>query len=104
MNALAKTVSSEWGAVNNIRFLLSSVGSVEPLASGLGASVYNIFVQGLESLGIVEQDNYTSRFLFRPAVYSDPLFQNVTLGTVFAQTPRILNDLWLTKLRCTLNT
>jgi N4-gp56 family major capsid protein len=100
----SKTVSSEWGAVNNIRFLLSSVGSVEPLASGLGASVYNIFVQGLESLGIVEQDNYTSRFLFRPAVYSDPLFQNVTLGTVFAQVPRILNDLWLTKVRCTLNT
>lgn len=103
-NALAKTVSSEWGAVNNIRFLLSSVGSVEPLTSGLGNSVYNIFVQGLESLGIVQQDNFTSRFLYRPAVYSDPLFQNVTLGTVFATVPRILNDLWLTKVRCTLNT
>ena len=97
-----KTVSSEWGSVNNVRILLSSVGSVDPLASRLGNNVYNMFVMGLESLGIVEQDNFTARFLYRPPVYSDPLFQNVTLGTVFAQVPRILNDLWLTKMRCTL--
>jgi N4-gp56 family major capsid protein len=97
-----RTLSSEWGSVNNVRILLSSVGSIDPLASGLGNDVYNLFVQGLESLGCVEQDNYSSRFLYRPPVYSDPLFQNVTLGTVFAQVPRILNDLWLTKMRCTL--
>ena len=88
--------------MNNVRVLLSSVGSVEPTTSRLGNDVYNLFVMGLESLGIVEQDNYTARFLYRPAVYSDPLFQNVTLGTVFAQVPRILNDLWLTKMRTTL--
>jgi N4-gp56 family major capsid protein len=97
-----KTLNSEAGSVNNVRVILSSVGSIDPLASRLGADVYNVFVQGLESLGCVEQDNYSSRFLYRPAVYSDPLFQNVTLGTVFAQVPRILNDLWLTKMRCTL--
>jgi len=97
-----KTVSSEWGSINNVRVMLSSVGSVEPNASRIGNSVYNVFVQGLESLGIVEQDNYTAKFLYRPPVFSDPLFQNVTLGTVFAQVPRILNDLWLTKMRCTL--
>lgn len=99
---LSKSVNAEWGAVNNVRFMLSSVGSVSPNASRLGNDVYNVFVQGMESLACVEQDNYSSRFLYRPAVYSDPLFQNVTLGTVFAQVPKILNDLWLINMRCTL--
>ena len=100
MNAM-KTVSSEWGCIHNVRVFLSSQGSVEPLASRSGKSVYNLFIQGMEAVGIVKQDNYSSRFLYRPAVYSDPLFQNVTLGTVFAQAPRVLNDLWITKFRCT---
>ena len=84
-----KTVSSEWGSINNVRILLSSVGSIDPQASRLGADVYNLFIQGLESVGCVEQDNFSSKFLYRPAVYSDPLFQNVTVGTVFAQVPKL---------------
>lgn len=98
----SKTLDSEWGAVNNVRILLSAVGSVDANASRLGNDVYNIFVQGLEAICIVEQDNYSARYLYRPAVYSDPLFQNVTIGTTFAQVPRVLNDLWITKMRCTL--
>ncbi len=98
----SRSESTEFGAVNNVRFFLSSVASVSPQASRLGATVYNIFVQGMESLGCVEQDNFTSRFLYRPPVYSDPLFQNVTLGYVFAEVPVILNDLWLFNMRCTL--
>jgi len=101
-HAIKGTMPSEWGAVNNVRFLLSSVGSVDPLASRLGNDVYNLFIMGLEAMAIVEMDNYSSRFLYRPPVYSDALFQNYTLGTVFAQVPRILNDLWLAKVRVTL--
>ena len=97
-----KTLKSEWGSVNNVRFMVSSVASISPQASGLGANVYNVFVQGMESLACVEQDNYSARFLYRPPVFSDPLFQNVTLGYVFAEVPRILNDLWITNMRCTL--
>jgi len=97
-----RVLRSEWGAVNNVRFMLSSVGSITPNASALGNSVYNVFIQGMEALACVEQDNYSSRFLYRPAIYSDPLFQNVTLGYVFAETPKILNDLWITNMRCTL--
>jgi N4-gp56 family major capsid protein len=96
------TLRSEWGAVNNIRVMLSSVGQVQPLASALGNDVYSFFVQGMEALACVEQDNYSARFLYRPPVYSDPLFQNVTLGYVFAEVPRILNDLWITNMRCTI--
>lgn len=97
-----RTLRSEWGAVNNVRFMLSSVGSVTPNASLLGNDVFNVFIQGLEALGCVEQDNYSARFLYRPAQFNDPLFQNVTLGYVFAEVPRILNDLWIINMRCTL--
>jgi N4-gp56 family major capsid protein len=97
-----RVLRSEWGAVNNVRFMLSSVASISEKASALGEDVYNVFVQGMEALACVEQDNYSARFLYRPPVYSDPLFQNVTLGYVFAEVPRILNDLWITNMRCTL--
>ena len=100
--ASAATQSSEYGAVNNVRFFLSSQGSVSDSASALGNTVYNVFIQGMEALGCVEQDNFSARFLYRPPVYSDPLFQNVTLGYTFAEVPRILNDLWITNARCTL--
>jgi len=92
---------SEWGAVNNVRFMLSSQGSVTPNASLLGNDVFNVIIQGLEALACVEQDNYSARFLYRPPVFSDPLFQNVTLGYVFAEVPRILADYWITNMRCT---
>lgn len=97
-----EVVRSEWGSVNNVRFMLSSVGSVSPNASALGNNVYNTFIQGMEALACVEQDNYSARFLYRPPVFSDPLFQNVTIGYVFAEVPRILNDLWITNMRSTL--
>lgn len=97
-----KVLRSEWGTINNVRFMLSSVASVSPNASALGNDVYNVFVQGMESLACVEQDNYSAQFLYRPAVYSDPLFQNVTMGYVFAEVPKILNDLWIFNMRCTL--
>lgn len=80
---------------------MSSVGSTTPNGSGLGNTVYNIFVAGMESYCCVEQDNFSARFLYRPPVFSDPLFQNVTIGYVFAEVPRILNDLWIINMRAT---
>ena len=97
-----KTVGSEWGSVDNVRFLLSSVGKITPNASGLGNNVYSVFTAGMESIAVVEQDNYFARFLYRPPSLSDPLFQNVTLGTVFATAPVITNDLWIIQMLCTL--
>ena len=42
MNSLA----SEWGSIGNVRFLLSSIGSVSANSSNLGNDVYNIFIVG----------------------------------------------------------
>jgi len=95
------TIGAEWGAINNVRFFLSSVASLSPNASALGNTVYNVTIMGMESLCCVAQDNFSSRFLYRPPALSDPLFQNVTMGYVFAEVPRILNDLWITQMRCT---
>ena len=100
MNALR----SEWGAVGNIRFLISSIGSKTLNASALGATVYNIFVAGMEAYACIEQDGYSASFIYRPPVYDGPLALNASVGYKFAEVPRILNDLWILNLRCTLNT
>lgn len=98
MNALP----SEWGAVGNLRFLLSSIGSVSPNASNLGNNVYNIFCTGLEAYAIVEQDGYSAQFIYRPPIYDGPLALNASVGYKFATVPRITNDLWIINLRATL--
>ena len=57
------TLDSEWGTVANSRFLLSSIGSITPNASLLGADVYNIFFCGRESFSAIEQDGYSAQFI-----------------------------------------
>ncbi len=99
MNALR----SEWGAIGNLRFLISSIGSVSAQASNLGQNVYNIFCVGMEAYACIEQDGYSASFLYVPPIYSGPLALNATVGYKFAEVPRILNDLWVLNLRATLS-
>jgi N4-gp56 family major capsid protein len=94
-------LNSEWGAVNNIRFLLSSIGYVAQNASGLGRNVYSLFVTGMESYGIVEQDGYSASFIYLPPQFSGPLAMNASVGYKMAMVPRLLNDLWIINMRCT---
>ena len=98
MNALR----SEWGAIGNLRFLVSSIGSVSANASNLGANVYNIFCVGMEAYACVEQDGYSASFIYRPPIYDGPLALNASVGYKFAEVPRITNDLWVINLRATL--
>lgn len=94
----------EWGAVGNLRFLISSIGSITANASNLGANVYNVFCVGREAYTCVEQDGYHAQFIYRPPIYSDPLAMNASVGYKFAEVPRITNDQWVINLRCTLLT
>ena len=98
MNALR----SEWGAIGNLRFLVSSIGSKSVGASNLGADVYNIFCVGMEAYACIEQDGYSAQFIYRPPIYDGPLALNASVGYKFAEVPRILNDLWVLNLRATL--
>jgi N4-gp56 family major capsid protein len=97
-------VGAEWGSVNNVRFMLSSQGLIRPMASNMGNNVYSVFVCGLESYGCVYQDNFSARILYRGPEFSDALFQNVTIGYTMAEVTRVLNDLWISQMLCTLNT
>lgn len=99
MNALP----SEWGAIGSVRFLISSIGSKTAAASMLGATVYNIFVTGLQAYAYIEQDGYSASFVYRPPMYDGPLALNCSVGYKFAASPRITNDLWVLNLRTTLD-
>lgn len=100
MNALR----SEWGAIGNLRFLISSIGSVTNNASNLGANVFNIFCVGMEAYACIEQDGYSAHFIYRPPIYDGPLALNASVGYKFAEVPRITNDLWIINLRATKTT
>ena len=97
MNALR----SEWGAIGNLRFLISSIGSITENSSLLGRNIYNIFCVGMEAYACVEQDGYSAQFIYRPPIYDGPLALNASVGYKFAEVPRITNDAWIINLRCT---
>ena len=97
-----KALRSEWGAVGNLRFLVSSIGSYFTNASSQGNSVFNIFCVGLEAYACIEQDGFSANFIYRPPIYDGPLALNVSVGYKFAEVPRITNDLWILNLRATL--
>jgi len=98
-----QALPSEWGSIGNLRFLISSIGSVTRNASALGNDIYNIFCVGLESYACVLQDGASAQFIYLPPIFSGPLAQNVTVGYKFAEVPRITNDQWLINLRTTLS-
>ncbi len=97
MNALR----SEWGAIGNLRFLISSIGVVTPNFSNNNADVFSNFCVGMEAYACIEQDGYSASFIYRPPIYDGPLALNASVGYKFAEVPRILNDLWIINLRCT---
>jgi len=96
-------LSAEWGSASNLRFLVSSVGSISANASGLGADVYNIFVTGQESYACIDLDGASANFIYRPLGYGDdPLMLRQSCGYKFASAERILNDAWVLNLRASL--
>jgi len=99
MNALR----SEWGAIGNLRYLVSSIGSVAANASLLDSDVYNVFCVGMEAYACIEQTGASSSFIYRPPIYDGPLALNASVGYKFAEVPRITNDLWVMNQRCTLS-
>ena len=95
---------SEWGTIENLRFFVSSIGSKVAASSNVGATVYNIFCLGVEAYMCVEQDGYSSQFIYKsPFQAGGPLNLNATVGYKFAEVPRITNDEWVINLRATLS-
>ena len=93
----------EWGSIRNIRFLLSSVGSISTGASALGNDIYNMFIPGQESYDMVDLDGYSAQFIYAPPEIASPrlrLYQ--TAGWKMAQVFNVTNTSWMVNLRCTL--
>lgn len=91
----------EWCSVSNLRFLLSSVGALTENASNNDNDVFHVTCMGMEAYCVVEQDNYSAQFIYRPPIYDSPLALNVSVGYKYAQVPRITNDAWVMNLNCT---
>jgi hypothetical protein len=66
-----RTLSTEWGGVNNVRFFISEQGSVSPNASLLGNDVANCFVSAKEGYKVVWQAGGKSRFIYLPPGYNN---------------------------------
>lgn len=97
-----KTLSTEWGGVNNTRFFVSEQGSVTPNGSLLGADIANCFVSAKEGYKVVWQAGGKSRFIYLPPGYNnDPCMLRHTAGCSFYQGQCITNDLWVQNLRST---
>ncbi len=99
---LDQVLSTEWGAVNNVRFFVSEQGSVTPNASLLGNDIANCFVAAKESYKVVWQAGGKARFIYLPPGYNnDPCMLRHTAGCSFYQGQCITNDLWIQNLRST---
>jgi N4-gp56 family major capsid protein len=96
-------LSAEWGSLGNVRFVLSSFGSITPNASLLGADVYNMFITGQEAYTSIELAGENAKFIYHPAGHGDdPCELRKTAAYRFAHARAITNDAWLTNLRCTI--
>lgn len=90
---------SEWGSVGNVRFLVTSNGAYTAGASHLGRDVYDTIICGMEAYAAIEQDKYSTEFIYHSPRESGPLELNSTIGYKFAEVTRILNDEWVLNLK-----
>lgn len=99
----ANLLQAEWAVLGNIRFLLSSRGSITPNASTNGADIYNIFIPGQESYDMVDLDGYSAQFIYAaPEIASPKLRLYQTMGWKMAQVFNVTNTSWMINLRVTL--
>ena len=64
-----KTLSCEWGAVNNTRFFISSQGSVSAGASLMGNDIANCFVTAKEGYKVVKVSDHSKLTLIDLEAY-----------------------------------
>lgn len=97
-----RTLESEWGGINNIRFFVSSQGSISTAASLLGNDVANNFITAKEGYKLVWQAGGKAKFIYLPPGHNnDPCMLRSTAGATFYQGQCITQDLWVQNLRST---
>jgi len=97
-----RSLSCEWGGINNVRAFVSSQGSVTANASALGNDVGNNFVCAREGYKVVFQAGGRAKFIYLPPGYNnDPGMLRHTAACTFYQGQCITQDLWVQNLRST---
>ena len=94
-------LDSEWGATGNVRWLYTSIGSVDRTPS---TDVYNLFIVGKEAYACVHLGSAAGNFYVEPlgsAGSADPLHQRGTVGWDHPYVARILNDAFMRNLLVT---
>lgn len=91
----------EYCSVGAFRFFQSSKGIKVLNASALGATVYRIPMYGMEAVGKIFQNNYSSKVGFIPAWAVSLVAQNVAFYAKFAVARAIQNQNWLSGLNVT---
>lgn len=94
-------LDSEWGATGNVRWLYTSIGSVDREPA---TDVYNLFIVGKEAYACVHLGSSAGDFYVEPlgsAGSADPLHQRGTIGWQHPFVARILNDAFMRNLLVT---
>jgi len=93
---------SEWGSLGRVRFLLSSRGSKVLASSGLGNTVYNTIITGMEAYTTVGLENNNAKFIYHDyKIAGGPLELNSTGGWKMSYAQAITNDAWVANLKST---
>lgn len=95
-------LESEWGSIASLRFLISSIGSLTPTSSNLGANVLNVFCLAQQAIACIKQDLYGAKLIYNGPELNGPMRLNSTMAYKFSEVPRLLNDAWALNMRCTL--
>lgn len=97
-------MDAEWGSTNNIRWVLSPLGSVD---TSTDPDTYNVFICGQDAYGVVELEEGIARHIFKDygsGGTEDPLEQRATQGWKTLHTAILLNQNWIRKMQCTRST
>lgn len=91
----------EYGSIYNIRVFDTSFGAVDRGASLNGRDVYHNIVLGRQAITHVGQSGTSMELIYRDALYSGFLAQNVSIGARFMQGQALTQDTAIRDLLCT---
>lgn len=92
---------AEYGNVYNIRILTSSQAPVARKASVNSRDVYYNVISGKQGCTHISQDGASMNLIYRDALFSGMLAQNVTLAVKFWQSQALTQPTAILKLACT---
>ncbi len=92
---------TEFGAVFNIRILMSSEAPVSRGTSANGQDVYYNTTVGRQAITHVTQDGDSMKLLYRGPEFSGMLMQNCTLAIRFSQAQALTQDTAIRNTLCT---